>query len=317
MEAINLTIILIVSALILTAITIFLKQGHWVKYVLFFLALVSSLGAVHEAYEDKREFDRTMSRLEATLGLLKQSSSMLEHLVITGTALPIGFEKALVSAAEKIGEEEGYGWSRVFKPIGDSQSEDFAYLIFFGDPKTTKLGSEYTDYLAYRGFGQGIVFVSKSTIHKLALATLKGHEITELLRNNAFWVWNEINFSDPRFQESANGIMKHVYGIAMARVSPERKHLKEPEDIHVRFRLQFRERLDVAAMAGGCAYVLANAKPDDLKRLVGVDAIVRGGRLASYLLEQIEDHVSDSLQPLVCERHLLRPLSRGVWLPSS
>ena len=302
MDTVNLTILLILSALIATTVSIFWKHGHWAKYVLFTLALVASLGAVHEAYEDEREYRDTMSRLKVTFALLEQTSSMLKHLVITGTSLPVGFEERLGAAAETIGREQGYGWSSVRKQGIDWKSADFGYVISFGDLGRPNPNSEYTEYLAQRGYGRGMVYVSKSTIYELVLESLKGYDVTELLRDKGFWTWEEVDFSDPKIQESVSAIVRFAYPIVTNTIPVERLFLRDPDNVWVKFDTLRHGYLEVVVESGECEYIFAPTDVGILQQLVGFDAIASGGRLASYLLEKIEDDLGDLDSKLICRK---------------
>lgn len=294
MQYFNVTIGLILAALASTTISLFWANNRNSRLLLFSLAVAASLGAILQAYDDD-------VRLRHVTRTLEETSARVQHLVISNATLPVGFHDKLAAAVASVAEREGYGWSRVWTPDQEWAAGDFGYLLGFDDPSETDSHPEYLDFLYKTGYEHGFVYIPKDLVIDLVLETLKGEDITNLLHGRAFWKWRDVTDLNPTFRQSVTGIIKKMYLVATAALPPSLKFLENPETIQARFDEDGSIDVVVKVPEEDCLFIFAFTDKDFLRRLVDVNAILRGGRIAAHFLEKLMTDFADEKRLLICE----------------
>lgn len=302
-ESVNVTILLVALALASTTISLFWANSRRRRYILFFLAAAASLGAIYQAYDDEVKLRHVAATREETSKKLQFTSGMVQHLVTSSKTLPVGFNDKLAKAVASVGKREGYAWSRVWLPSRKWGTGDFGYLLGFDDPKRTDPHPEHLDSLLRAGYERGFVYIPKHLVYQLVLESLKGGDIEKLLYEGAFWRWQDVNDLNAKFVQSMSGIVREMYTVATNALPSSREFLKNPENITVRIDAgeNWNIQVEVKVKAKECKYIFANTNREFLRRLVKVDPILRGGRIAAHFLAKLRNDFSNEKNFLVCE----------------
>ena len=284
MSTLTITIALILITLAATMVSLFWRGTLRQKLLLLVLAVCSSAGAIYETYEMER-------RDEAVIRLLIRDS------------VPDGFEDALLQAANQIAIQEKYSKAILREIASEWNADNFGYVIGFIEPSAERPLTGYEENSIRTGYEHAFVYVSNLVTQELKLTFVKDGDLKEVLEERTLWVWENVDMTDKRFLQSMQGIAYLAYSAA-TNLRYSHEFQRHPEKFWIDLDINEMKNITVLAIMrdaeegrkdkGWRKFQLNVMSWSDVEKLVGKDAITRGGIIFYRLFEKLFADWTDS-----------------------